>query len=250
MIAYDKPAGLPVVRERGESTGAGETLMGLVQKEYGRTVVNAHRLDTEVSGVLLCAKDKASLDYLSGQFQSKSAQRILHALCLVLPLDRCTFPFDVKRNGEGALPDEFDMDMGLDEDPRDPSRVQIFRRKGGGKACATSFRTLERFGRYALVECRPETGRRHQLQVHLAGAGAPLLNDLIYGDPEEKLLLSGLKRGYKGRVDEKPLIRRLALHAASITLKHPGSKEPICVQAPEPEDFSVALKYLRKFAAR
>jgi 23S rRNA-/tRNA-specific pseudouridylate synthase len=85
--------------------------------------------------------------------------------------------------------------------------------------------------------------------VHLAAAGAPILNDVFYGDPEVKLLLSGLKRGYKGREDEKPLIARLALHASALTVKHPSTKDPLTISAPLPHEFEVALKYLRKFAA-
>jgi len=72
---------------------------------------------------------------------------------------------------------------------------------------------------------------------------------VFYGDPEVKLLLSGLKRGYKGREDEKPLLGRLALHASGLTVKHPTTKQPLMISAPLPHEFEVALKYLRKFAA-
>jgi len=74
------------------------------------------------------------------------------------------------------------------------------------------------------------------------------LNDAFYGDPEVKLLLSGLKRGYKGREDEKPLIT-LALHASALTVKHPTTKEPLTITAPLPHELEVGLKYPRKFAA-
>jgi 23S rRNA-/tRNA-specific pseudouridylate synthase len=100
----------------------------------------------------------------------------------------------------------------------------------------------------ALVECRPQTGRPHQIRLHLAQAGAPLLNDPVYGDGTQ-LLLSGLKRGYKGREGEKPLIGRLALHATGLSFKHPLTREPFALQAPLAKDFEVALKYLRKFSA-
>ena len=101
----------------------------------------------------------------------------------------------------------------------------------------------------ALVECRPQTGRPHQVRLHLAVAGAPVLNDLLYGN-DTRLLLSDLKRGYKGRDDERPLINRLALHAASLTFTHPVSREQTTLSAPRPKDFAVALKYLQKFARR
>jgi 23S rRNA-/tRNA-specific pseudouridylate synthase len=84
--------------------------------------------------------------------------------------------------------------------------------------------------------------------VHLAAAGAPILNDPFYGNPDITLLLSDLKRGYKGRDEEKPLIGRLALHASELTINHPATKEPFTVQSPLPHEFEVALKFLRKFA--
>ena len=77
--------------------------------------------------------------------------------------------------------------------------------------------------------------------------GAPVLNDPFYGDPEIKLLLSDLKRGYKGRDEEKPLLTRLALHASELTVKHPDTREPVTIRAPLPHEFEIALKYLRKF---
>jgi 23S rRNA-/tRNA-specific pseudouridylate synthase len=98
------------------------------------------------------------------------------------------------------------------------------------------------------MQCRPLTGRIHQIRVHLAAAGAPVLNDPFYGDLEVKLMLSDLKRGYKGRDDEKPLIDRLALHACELTVTHPVTREPVTVRAALPHEFEVALKYLRKFS--
>ena len=109
-------------------------------------------------------------------------------------------------------------------------------------------RLVERFGAFSLVECHPRTGRTHQIRVHLAAAGIPVLNDPFYGDPEVKLFLSSLKRRYKGREDEKPLISRLALHASELLIQHPLTREPFTLRAPLPNEFEVALKYLRKFA--
>jgi len=102
---------------------------------------------------------------------------------------------------------------------------------------------------YAFLACRPLTGRTHQLRVHLAAAGAPILGDVFYGHPGVELRLSGLKRGYKGREEEKPLLDCLALHASELTFAHPITREPCTVRAPLRRPFEVALKYLRKFAA-
>ncbi|MDP3071519.1 MAG: RluA family pseudouridine synthase [Opitutaceae bacterium] len=258
LVAFDKPSGLLVAPDRWDKQR--ENLMGLVHAHprYGRTVANVHRLDADTSGVLLCAKGKVALDFLSGQFQSKTVAKKYHAVVAVLPPGESMKVVSPIRDATGGLPDEFIVDASLGEDERQPGRMRIFKGRGG-KECLTEFRTLERFRgsthrgavgtSYALVECRPLTGRTHQLRLHLAAAGAPVLNDPFYGVPDLALRLSDFKRGYKGREEEKPLLARLALHASALTLNHPATREPITITAPLPHEFEVALKYLRKFAA-
>jgi 23S rRNA-/tRNA-specific pseudouridylate synthase len=247
LVAFDKPSGLAVAPERAQ--GGGPTLMGLVRGRFGPSTANVHRLDAETSGVVLCAKTKAALDFLSGQFQSKTVRKTHLALVALRPPEEAGRAGDWKRDAAGALPAEFSVDLALGEDEHKPGRVRVFRKRGG-KPSLTEFRVLESFGRFAWVECRPLTGRMHQVRVHLASAGAPVVNDALYGDPGSVLLLSGLKRGYKGREGEKPLIRRLALHAGALGFIHPGSREPVEITSPLPAEFGIALKYLRKFAGR
>jgi 23S rRNA-/tRNA-specific pseudouridylate synthase len=246
MLAFDKPSGLLVAPDRWDKKR--ENLMGLVHAQLGREVANVHRLDADTSGVLLCAKTKESLDFLSGQFQGKTVEKVYHALVIVLPPDETMKVVAPVRADDGSLPDVFTVDLALDKDELNPGRMRIFKKRGG-KPSVTEFRTLERFGRYALVECRPLTGRTHQLRVHLAAAGAPILNDRFYGVPGTELRLSDLKRGYKGRDEEKPLLARLALHASTLVVKHPGTREPVTIRSELPRDFALALKYLRKFAS-
>jgi 23S rRNA-/tRNA-specific pseudouridylate synthase len=244
MIAFDKPSGLLIAPDRWDKSR--ENLMGLVHDALGHGVANVHRLDADTSGVLLCAKSKPALDFLSGQFQAKTVAKTYLAIVVVLPVDRAMKVVAPVRDAAGALPDAFTIDLALGEDERQPGRMRVFKGRGG-KACTTEFRVLERFGRFVFLECRPLSGRTHQLRVHLAAAGAPILNDPFYGDLEIRLLLSELKRRYKGRAEEKPLIARLALHASGLTLKHPDTREPVTLTAPLPHEFAVALKYLRKF---
>ncbi|MEY4939257.1 MAG: hypothetical protein RIQ93_992 [Verrucomicrobiota bacterium] len=259
LIAFDKPSGLLVAPDRWDKTR--ENLMGLVHADprYGHDVANVHRLDADTSGLFLCAKTKPALDFVSGQFQSKTVAKTYHAFVAVLPAERAMKVVTPVRDTGGMLPDVFTVELALGEDERQPGRMRVFKGRGG-KACVTEFKTLERFGggrasktnsgvSYAFVECRPLTGRTHQLRVHLAAAGAPIVNDVFYGDPSIKLLLSDFKRGYKGRADEKPLLGRLGLHATELTLKHPVTREPLTIRAPLPHEFEVALKYLRKFGA-
>lgn len=246
MMAFDKPSGLLVAPDRWDK--ARENLMAMVHAAYGRGVANVHRLDADTSGVLLCAKTKPALDFLSGQFQGKTVEKVYHALVVVLPPEEAMKVVTPVRAPDGGLPDAFAMDLALDKDEQNPGRMRVFKKRGG-KPSVTEFRTLERFGRYALVECRPLTGRTHQLRVHLAAAGAPILNDRFYGVPGTELRLSELKRGYKGRDEEKPLLSRLALHASALVVKHPETREPVTIRSEWPKDFALALKYLRKFGA-
>lgn len=245
LIAFDKPSGMLVAPDRWDKER--ENLMGLVHDKMGHGVANVHRLDADTSGLLLCAKTKPALDYLSGQFQSKTVQKKYHALVVVLPVEDAMKVVKPIRDPAGGLPEAFMVDLSLGEDERQKGRMRVFKGRGG-KECLSEFKALEKFGRFALVECKPHTGRTHQLRVHLAAAGAPILNDPFYGNPEIKLLLSDLKRKYKGRDEERPLIDRLALHASELTLSHPATREPVTLTAPLPKEFEVALKYLRKFA--
>lgn len=245
MIAFDKPSGLLIAPDRWDKQR--ENLMGLVHEKFGHGVANVHRLDADTSGLLLCAKTKPALDFLSGQFQSKTVVKQYLAFVVVLPVEEAMKVVAPVRDASGTLPEAFTVELALGEDERQPGRMRVFKGRGG-KDSVTEFQVRERFGRFVFLECRPLTGRTHQIRVHLAAAGAPVLNDPFYGDVEIKLLLSDLKRRYKGRDVEKPLISRLALHASTLTLKHPTTKEPVTLSAPLPHEFEVALKYLRKFA--
>jgi RluA family pseudouridine synthase len=232
VIAFDKPSGLLIAPDRWDKSR--ENLMDLVHDKMGHGVANVHRIDADTSGLVLCAKTKPALDFLSGQFQSKTVAKVYHALTVGLP-----------------AADAFTVDLVLKEDDAKPGRMCVVKKHG--KASVTECSVVERFPQpaarpaFAWVECRPQTGRTHQIRVHLAATGTPILNDPFYGN-ETRLLLSDLKRGYKGRDDEKPLISRLALHAAGLTFTHPLSREKMTLTSPLPNDLEVALKYLRKFA--
>lgn len=234
LIAFDKPSGLAIAPDRRGPPGA--SLLELVRERMGPEVANVHRIDAETSGLVLCAKTKAALDFLSGQFQSKTVGKLYEALTAGVPAR-----------------DAFTVDLVMKEDEAQPGKMCVVKKHG--RTSVTEFAVREKFpqpaGRpgLALVECRPLTGRPHQIRLHLSVSGTPVLNDPLYGNGT-LLRLSDLKRGYKGREDERPLIGRLALHAAALTFKHPGSREAMTLAAPRPKDLAVALKYLLKFARR
>jgi 23S rRNA-/tRNA-specific pseudouridylate synthase len=245
VVAFDKPSGLAIAPDRWVK--GRQTMMAEVQGVMGRQVASVHHLDSEASGVVLCAKTKSSLDFLTGQFQGKTVEKKYHALAVVLPPGQPGDAVALERGPDGGLPGEFAVELALGADGAHPDRARIVRKRGG-RPSQTQFRVLERFGRFAWLECRPLTGRRHQIRAHLAAVGAPVLNDVLYGNPETRLMLSDLKPSYKGREAERPLLSRLALHASEVTFRHPTSGQPVTVSAPLPKEFTVALKYLRKFA--
>jgi 23S rRNA pseudouridine1911/1915/1917 synthase len=226
LVAFDKPSGVAV---------GDDGLMKRIHEKFGRNLVNVHRLEEEASGVLLCAKNKAALDYLSGQFQSKSVLRKYLALVAV-------------RAEAGALPPVFAAAMPVGPDVSSPGKIRVYGRRENGKDSRTEFAVIEPFRGYALVECRPLTSQMHQIRFHLAGSAAPVVGEELYAVPSAQLLLSDLKRHYKGRAEEKPLIGRVALHASELTFRHPATRDLVTVTALLPHDFEVALKYLRKFA--
>lgn len=231
VIAFDKPAGLLTAPDRRVKSR--ENLLDLVRAKMGASVASVHRLDADTSGLALFAKTKPSLDFLSGQFQSKTVGKTYQVITVGVPAR-----------------DEFTVDLVLKEDEAKPGCMCIVKKHG--QASVTEFTVREKYpqpaGRasFAFLECRPFTSRPHQIRVHLAASGTPVLNDALYGDAT-LLMLSSLKRGYKGRADEKPLIMRLAVHAGGLSFTHPLTREKIMLVSPLPNDFEVALKYLRKF---
>lgn len=244
LIAFNKPAGLLLVPDAKEPQR--ESLLPAIYARYGDAVANVHRLDPEASGLFLCAKTKTALDFLTGQFQSKTARKKFLALVVLLPMERALKNFAPLRSAEGGLANSFMIDAPLRPDERERDRMRVSQGRGA-KESITEFEVRERFGRFVLLEAKPITGRPHQVRVHLAALGAPVVNDRIYGDLAIKLLLSNLKRGYKGpRETERPLITQLALHSSEMAVRHPFTKEEIILRAPLPHQFEVGLKYLRK----
>jgi len=226
LIAFDKPSGLlvsPDPRARGQVC-----LLGLIQEKRGAGVANVHRVDAEASGLVLCTKTKQALDFVSGQFQSKTVENIYEVIVVGSP-----------------VADTYEVDFVLKEDEAAPDRMCVVKKHG--KAALTECQVRARYGRFTHLECRLVTARKHQVRIHLSASGTPVLNDPVYGD-ETRLLLSEFKRGYKGREAEKPLIGRLALHASRVTFIHPESRERMTIAAPLQKDLAVALKYLGKYS--
>ncbi len=226
VIAFDKPAGLLSVPDRWDKSR--ENLMRMVHEMFSPGYFNIHRLDRETSGVMVCAKDKSTLDRFAVMVEKGLLDKVYGALTRGVP-----------RNARGRLV------WRLAPDPRRPGCMQV---SSGGKPAITEYEVAESFRRYAFLQVRPLTGRTHQIRVHLARSGCPVVGDAFYGDGRG-IYLSELKPNYrfKRNEEERPLIGRLALHAHRVTFEHPRSGQAVTIESPWPHEFEVALKYLRRF---
>lgn len=170
-----------------------------------------HRLDKDTSGVMVAAKsDKAHLS-LAQQIKDKTAHRIYQAIVY------------------GNIKEEAGIIKGdIGRHPVDRKKMAIVQ---DGKSAVTHFKVLERFGEYTLVECALETGRTHQIRVHMTHIGHPLV-----GDP---------KYGTNGKRKDNFSIQGQALHSMSLELEHPVTGERMTFNTELPEDMQKILRYLR-----
>jgi len=239
LLALDKPARMLTSPDRYDPLRP--NLMKLLHAGIERGVpwakqrglsylMNAHRLDFETSGVILLAKTKPTLVALANLFGAGKAFKSYLALV----------------HGNPVKP-SFEVKAKLAPHPVKIGLVRVDEKNG--KAAQTGFELLEKFNGYSLLTCRPVTGRTHQIRVHLRQAGLPIVGDALYGG--SPLLLSRLKSEYrlKPNKTERPLLDRVALHAAELKLAHPATGLEIAISSPWPKDLTVAVKYLRRYAA-
>ena len=174
-----------------------------------------HRLDKDTSGVMVAAKNDQAHLSLAKQIQEKTAFRIYQAVVW------------------GNIKEDSGIIRGdIGRDASDRKRMAIVRENG--KPAVTHFRVLERFGEYTLTECRLETGRTHQIRVHMTYIGHPVVGDPKYGTDRH------------GRVRGRFAIQGQALHSASLELTHPVTGERMRFAAPLPQDMQELLEKLRR----
>jgi 23S rRNA pseudouridine1911/1915/1917 synthase len=193
-----------VAHIRSLSTMGGDLRPGIV-----------HRLDKMTSGLVLVAKNDVAHRRLSEQFQSREVHKTYLALV----------------HGRVAT-DSGQISRSVGRDPRRRTRM-----KTGGIApreALTNYRVLRRYGHFTLLEAMPQTGRTHQIRVHLASIGHPVVGDTTYGAPA------------KVRVgkDEEPTLPRTFLHAAKLALAHPITGAPLQFEAPLPEELTAYLAHV------
>jgi 23S rRNA pseudouridine1911/1915/1917 synthase len=195
-------------------------------------VFTVHRIDRDTSGCIMMALNAEAHRCASMQFEHREVHKVYCGLVLGSP------PF-----ASGICVDA------LMEHPTIKGKMIVNARQG--KHAITEYKTVESFAGYTLMEFTIHTGRMHQIRVHSANLGCPIVCDPIYGQ-EEGIYVSRLNKKYnlgKWVEAEQPILNRLALHAQHIAIKDPQG-ETITVEAPLYKDMSATIKQLSKWAKR
>ena len=239
LIVIDKQAGLVVHPAAGNLDG---TLVNALLAHCGTSLKGiggvarpgiVHRLDKDTSGVLVAAKNERAMRSLAKQFAAHKVERTYNAVVWGSPRERAGL-----------------VEGNLGRNPFDRKRMAVLRESG--KPARTRYETLEAFGTRdkafaALVECRLETGRTHQIRVHLGHIGHPLIGDATYGrarrapiprSPEEKAAFEAAMK-----------FPRQALHAGVLGFFHPTKQKKMRFESPWPADFANLMKALRELNA-
>ncbi len=216
FMVINKPPHLATLEDRQEP----DNVLSYA-RQYIETAQVCHRLDKGTSGVLAIAKNPEAYRHLSMQFEGRTVNKIYHAVV------------DGLHKFESVMVDKpiAKTDDGL---------VKISRE---GKSAQTSFTSICPYRMHTLVECRPVTGRMHQIRIHLTVLNAPITGDVVYGG--KRFYLSSVKRDFnlKKDTDEQPLIKRMALHSYALEFRN-LSERTVKIEAPYPKDFQALVRQL------
>jgi 23S rRNA pseudouridine1911/1915/1917 synthase len=241
IIVVNKPAGMIVHPAKGHWEG---TLASALAHHFGPLSGRGgptrpgivHRLDRDTSGVIVVAKDDQAHDALAAQFKSRHVEKEYLAIVVGVP-DR----------------DRDVIDEPIGDHPTQREKKAIRRQDAAARPAITEYEVIERFAGYSLVRARPKTGRTHQIRIHLAHAGFPVLCDRLYGGRAritELELIPHVRIGHDipaaRAASDNTLLDRQALHAHQLTFDHPTTGQRMQFVAPLPSDFEHTLEALRR----
>jgi 23S rRNA pseudouridine1911/1915/1917 synthase len=242
IVVVNKPAGMIVHPAKGhwDGTLAGALAyhIGAMSQRGGPTRPGiVHRLDRDTSGVIVVAKNDQAHDALAAQLKARTVEKQYLAIVVGVP--------------------QFDQDVinqPIGDHPTEREKKSIRPGHPSSREAVTHYEVVERFFGYALVRARPKTGRTHQVRLHLAHAGYPVLCDRLYAGRNPKKI-SELELIPRERlrqdnsapvpVESEPLLARQALHAHRLALVHPTSGERMEFEAPLAADMEHTLAALR-----
>jgi RluA family pseudouridine synthase len=179
-----------------------------------------HRIDRDTSGCLLIAKDKSALEILLTELQSHDMEKVYHTIVVGIPTKR---------------QDTIRARLLRIENAKNEAKVRVDEAGQSAVTHYTVLQTITAQQSFSLLECRIETGRTHQIRVHMAYIGHPVLADRAYGD---KSINSYVRRDFR--------ITRQLLHAQSLTFVHPKTRKKLRVEAPYPSDFQSMVSSYKK----
>jgi 23S rRNA pseudouridine1911/1915/1917 synthase len=234
IIAVNKPPGMVVHPARGHWSGTLASALSFhfqqLSKVGGETRPGiVHRLDRDTSGVMVVAKTDPMHFALAAQFENRTTEKEYFAITAGVP-DR----------------DRDRIEQSIGVHPHQREKMAIRAGHHTSRDATTFYEVVERFAGFAAVRVLPKTGRTHQIRVHLAHIGCPVLCDKLYGG-RASITRAELKRGQASfsTASDEMILARQALHALRIKLAHPATGEPIEFTAPLPADLQGVLDVLR-----
>ena len=223
IFIVNKPANLVVHPAAGHRDGTlvNGLLMHDPRLEQLPRAGIVHRLDKDTTGVMVVARNLSAHSWLVEQLQARAVKREYLAIT------------------QGVVTAGRSIEAGIARHPQNRKKMAV---QDGGKPALTHFQVVRKFGHYSLIQLQLETGRTHQIRVHMAHINYPLLGDPVYGGRAR--IPAGVDTAL---IDVIRGFRRQALHAQRLSFIHPGSREPVSFEAPLPADFQQLLDALIEY---
>ena len=241
IIAVNKTSGIAITHERWDEDAP--RLDFLLKQELAfrgdkeTELLNIHRIDKDTSGLVVFAKNREAHRHLSIAFEKRQVEKTYIAVVHGRPfwtdgITSCEMPL---------VPDGNKKHLTI---------IDKYR----GKPSQTGFTLLFSAGNYSVVEAFPQTGRTHQIRVHLSALGYPIVCDPLYGkharnSTEKGVYLSSFKRDWRGNEEERPLLDRLGLHASRLIFKYSKDNgDTLSLEAPLTKDMAALIKQMKKYS--